>query len=241
MTTDENPHHSELDGPQRDGVETAPTQLLIADRQRALAASDPCANLLYLATVDGDGAQVRTLLVRDIVAHAPAPQPGDGGAISSICIIVQISTTSPKWRQLQENSSYELLVHYPTIPVQYRLRGSYELRPNEESLAQWNAKRSDARALDTLYEQVPQSAPLPRDYDLARESSRARQLVEGNDGVGSLAMPEHIVGVGFVPQSLERWSVEEARRDAVQGQSVGVTRERFDWVAQRWVRTRLMP
>lgn len=117
-----------------DGPGNDPITLLREDAQRALAAGDPLTHRCFLATLT-ESAQpaVRTLVLR---------------GIDSDRIELFFSNTSAKWRDLVANQRYELLVYWPTIKCQYRLRGGFEEIPLRELAASWGQKSIDGKLLD---------------------------------------------------------------------------------------------
>jgi len=79
--------------------------------QKAKSLNDPNAECCSFATVSSDGQPaVRTLVLREVTEDS---------------FIIFVSGTSPKWGELQCTERYELLMLWPTLMIQYRIRGSF--------------------------------------------------------------------------------------------------------------------
>ena len=83
-----------------------PLTQLLADRERAREAMDPCANLCVTATVDADGQpQARTMVLREL-----------GTRLAIFC-----NDTSPKWQEITNSSHVAITVFLPSANLQYRM------------------------------------------------------------------------------------------------------------------------
>src|SRR5262245_16290654 len=165
-----------------------PIALIVDDRARARAATDPLADLCVLATAPGAGAPgVRPIVLRDV-----GPQ-GVG---------LLISRTSPKWEPLSAGRC-ELLLLWLTIRRQYRVRGTVASMPDALVETYWNQKVHESRLLDLYYATYgAQSTTVP---------SRKR-FMEGIDALRrrypppeAVPRPELLEGVYVVPERIEVW------------------------------------
>jgi pyridoxamine 5'-phosphate oxidase len=167
-----------------------PLALVVADRERARAASDPMTDLCVLATAGragGDPPGVRPIVLRDI-----GPQ-GIG---------LLISCTSPKWEPLS-SGRFELLLLWLTIRRQYRVRGTIVPMPDATIETYWSQKVHASRLLDVYYATYgAQSTPVPsRDAFLQGIDALRRQYPTPD----SVTRPDLLRGVYLVPQRIEAW------------------------------------
>ena len=163
-----------------------------ADRARARAERDPCAEICALATVNAEGApEVRTLVLRDIEDSA---KPGEEPHLA-----VFINDSSPKWPAMTRVSA---LAYFPVLKVQYRL--SCATAPVSETLvhSRWQERPEAPKKMDWYYTQRPQSSVV----------SCRDQLIEE---VRSLTPPEPLVappsarGLYLVPFGIERLDLNQ--------------------------------
>lgn len=114
------------------------------DRLRARALGDPWADLCVAASIDGESARLRVLVLRDL-AHG---------------LGVFYNGHSPKARQLDQQPRTELLTYYDSIKVQYRL--GVELKPVPRKIIEshWPFRPQASKQLDWLYEELPQGSPI---------------------------------------------------------------------------------
>ena len=156
-----------------------PIALLQADREAARAKSDPNANLCVLATVDGQGEpQARTLVLRDVESR----------------LALFFNRSSPKHAEMAQSKTVALLVHLPSVAVQYRLRCALEAIPEAVVHASWQLRPAVPKRLDWLYATSRQGSAVE-----SRE--RLAQLLDAE-------VPDHAPGsaLGFyvVPDVVER-------------------------------------
>lgn len=160
-----------------------PLGLLSADRQRARARDDPCANVCTLASVDAAGhPQARTVVLRDVEGR----------------LAVFGNETSPKWRQLESSASLAVVVWLPTLDVQYRLQCL--TRPVSKSTlhASWQLRPEMPKRLDWFYTRVqPQSSAIDS-REALQSGVAALHLRE------PLKAPRTAAGVFLEPTLIER-------------------------------------
>ena len=164
----------------------SPLTQLQEDRKRAQSRNDPLADLCTLATATVEGQpSARVLVLRGLTESN---------------LELQINRTSPKWQQLEANPRYELLIYYPSLSVQYRLQGSWEVAQGQGAES-WLKKHPRARALDELYSQVAQSSPI--------ESHE--QLQRWVQGTAATHMPEGVATLLLLPRRVEIWREAQDR------------------------------
>ena len=168
-----------------------PLSLVVDDRARARAASDPMTDLCVLATA-GHASRAEAPGVRPIVLRDIGPQ-GIG---------LLISGTSPKWEPLS-SGRYELLLLWLTIRRQYRVRGTIDAMPDATLETYWNQKVHASRLLDVYYGTYgAQSTPVAsRDAFLQDIDALRRQYPTPE----AVPRPELLRGVYLVPERIEVW------------------------------------
>ena len=114
------------------------------DRLRARALGDPWADLCVAASIDGESARLRVLVLRDLA---------DG-------LGVFYNGHSPKARQLDQQPRTELLTYYDSIKVQYRLGVEFRPVSRETIEGHWPLRPQVSKQLDWLYEHMPQGSPI---------------------------------------------------------------------------------
>ncbi len=169
-----------------------PISLIEQSIQDATEKGDPNAELLFLATSNVDAQpSVRTLLLR---------------AVTGRSIFILFSRFHQKWQDLQETGNYEVLLWYPSIGHQYRIRGTFrELSPAEIE-ARWRDLPDMIKAVDLAYDAdlkpgIPIDSP-----DIFR--NRVNALKED---VSASPPPSHLIGawldvtfVEFLGASMDR-------------------------------------
>ncbi len=120
------------------------------DRERARAAEDPWAQLCVLASLDGTCPRLRILVLRDLA----------GG------LGVFYSGHSSKAKQLELTPQTELLTYWDSIKVQYRLCVMLAPLSREVIDTHWPRRPAISKALDWLYETVPQGSVMDAEQSL---------------------------------------------------------------------------
>ncbi len=119
-------------------------EALHADRLYARDMGDPWASLCVLASVEGESARLRVLVLRDLP---------EGLALF-------YNTHSPKARQMRHQPHTELLTYYHSIQVQYRLQAELRPLPAGTINTHWPHRPAVSKQLDWLHERWPQGSPL---------------------------------------------------------------------------------
>lgn len=195
-----------------------PIDILLDSFEQALAVEQHNnARYATLTTLDESGFPVsRTVTIREMTREG---------------IAIYISEQSPKMTHLRLNSIYELLLFWPSLLRQFRLRGRYEVLSSESQREAWRKKTYAGKLYDLFqaFEQ-PQSSILPsREAYLARaEGLRARFPEQAE-----LAMPEVAVTLRLIPDYVESWfaSMEDGLHD----------RRLFRLMDGQWIHQVLVP
>lgn len=173
-----------------------PIDQIVADRDAARHASDPNADVCFLATTDANGhAHVRTLVLREIVENRFG---------------VYMNRSSPKWQQLTENNGYELLLFYPTRQRQYRLSGTVQEIELASVDSNWNMRPAGSKYMDYFYrEMAPQSSTLEsRQVLLSGIDSLKNRYPDPHD----LLPPDLAVGLDLVITCIDMLDISNPDR-----------------------------
>lgn len=158
-----------------------PIGLFAHDRSLASSRKDPLANLCYLATVDDSGnPAVRALVLRDV----------------SDTIGIFLNASSPKFREIGNSSAVSVLMYFPSVGVQYRMKTELKRMEGETVQKFWANRPQTSKKLDWLYSSNPQSSIVESRSALL---SQLAKLEEPNEA------PESATGFYFDPiLSIER-------------------------------------
>jgi pyridoxamine 5'-phosphate oxidase len=170
-------------------VSSDPLAEIRAERERARAEGDANTDLCCLATIDASGLPaVRMLVLREV---------------SDSSLAVFCSRSSPKFEQLQNPESWELLVFWPSIKRQFRVRGRVEEIPAEEIRDNWVRRPHGSKLLDHYHARVrAQSTEIGSRADLLEEMSRLEQELSAE---GELTFPSTATGFRLFAERVEAW------------------------------------
>lgn len=165
-----------------------PLEGITMERERARQLSDLNVDVCYLATVTATGQpEVRAVSLREIGAFG--------------CELL-LSSTSPKWQQLT-SGQVSLLIHWPTVQRQYRLRGGVAPMEPARVAYYWARKGYSSQLLEQHYDAFhPQSHPLPSHASLLQQMEELRRRFPEQHGV---PIPPSLVGVYLVAEEIETW------------------------------------
>ena len=166
-----------------------PLEEIIMERERARQCGDLNVDVCYLATVTATGQpEVRAVSLREI------------GALG--CELL-LNSTSPKWRQLATGGRISVLIHWPTVQRQYRLRGGVALLESARVASYWARKSRGSQLLEQYYDAYrPQSEPISSRASLLQEMEELRRrLPEQRE----TPIPPSLVGVQLTAQEIETW------------------------------------
>jgi len=161
-----------------------PVSLIETSIAGAAANADRNAEFLFLAT-SGSASQpgVRTLRLRAIVDRS---------------FLIFCSKFHTKWHHLLETRKYEVLLWYPSMGHQYRIRGTFrEASPTETDLY-WREQPDFSKRVDLAYEE----SCKPRQCIESAESFRSRVRAITED-VAASSRPWHFVAVWLDAEFIE--------------------------------------
>jgi pyridoxine/pyridoxamine 5'-phosphate oxidase len=118
-----------------------PMKTLQETQRKAISVKDPCSRYCTLATLEeSDLSQIRlrTLVVRDITEEA--------------CLLF-VNRNSQKNLLNLSDTKVEMLLFYPTLMSQFRLRGRLSIMSDAEIETHWQHKPYEAKLLDHFYGQ----------------------------------------------------------------------------------------
>ncbi|ARV60018.1 hypothetical protein BZZ01_16535 [Nostocales cyanobacterium HT-58-2] len=118
---------------------TDPILEIVTSRQRALVLNDICAVVCSLATVAVDG--------------SPRVRVMNLNGISGRSFELHCSEQSGKWKELVQSPAYELLLWWPSVARQYRIRGELEIMPQSLVQQSWLRAPYSFKLLDRFYEE----------------------------------------------------------------------------------------
>jgi pyridoxamine 5'-phosphate oxidase len=154
---------------------------------QALALNDPSAKYACLITVDSEGYPAsRIVTVRQL---------------STAGLAVSINVHSPKAIQLEANARYEINLFWPTVMVQYRLRGHHKISFDRATSDLWQSRGRSSKLADLYHATIrPQSALVDSRAMLLAEV----QMLSARYPVSSeIPMPDSIRTVLFTPDFVE--------------------------------------
>ena len=137
------------------------------------------ANVCFLATVseDGDswGGAVRAISLRDVAGRRLSTDHRGFGLL--------LNGLSVKWAELESGRGFELLIYWPTVSRQYRVRGRMAPMEEEETRRFWNYKSHGSKLLEMYYPTFePQTTVVPsRDHLVAGIEELEKQYPDKDD------------------------------------------------------------
>ncbi len=173
-----------------------PIEIFNTNWQKARTAGDPNAHYCTLATVADSGqVAMRTLVLREVT---------DGG------FTIFTSATSPKWRDLNSSRAFELLVFWPTLMQQYRIRGQLEAVDDELMQIHWARKPYEAKILDLYYASVASQSSLldSRGRFLEQIDQLKKQFPSASD----ISYPQQVRGITIRANYIEVWQGSDVDR-----------------------------
>lgn len=187
------------------------------DHGRARKLLDQNADICFLATRDAEnGVQVRTLVLRDIVERK---------------LGIFLNRSSPKWRQLELDGQFQLLIYYPTIERQYRMSG-IQVDMNPDLVADsWQLRPDGSKYLDYYYDRIAAQSTRV-DSREAMETALA-ELKRSLPQPDALKAPESARGLYLEIDTIDRLDLSDRARLH--------DRRLFKFDAGRWTQQVLVP
>lgn len=148
--------------------------------QEAKASNDSNSRYCTLATVSGSGQPtLRTLVLRDIT---------DEG------FVIYINETSNKYQDMATNPQLELLLFWPSLMQQYRIRGVIREISPAQMEQHWQHKPYESKLLDHFYATYQgQSSELVRRDELQQGIEALKQLYPKPESVPYVANAKGLV------------------------------------------------
>ena len=170
-------------------------RLFFEDWQQAKALGDASQAYCTVSSVDAQGQVTsRTLVLRELEGQQLA---------------IFINETSPKWQNLLQHPS-EILVFWPSMMRQYRIRASFIEIDADQMQKYWQHKPYTVKLLDYFYLQVlGQSSILPSKTFLHEEIARLKQVYPDE---ASITYPPNAKGLKIEPHYVEQWIWSEQDR-----------------------------
>ena len=166
-----------------------PIEKFKADWKQAKLQGDPNAAYCSLTTITKAGeAAVRVLVLRDVTDDA---------------FIIFINNASPKWQQLNAARQYELLVFWPSLLCQYRLRGSFKEIPGSQMEQNWQKKPYISKIMDHYYLAFQAQSSIINDEVVFLEN--INQLKSKYPQNKEVPFPGNAIGVCLKPTAIEQW------------------------------------
>ncbi len=158
------------------------------DLLKAKQQQDANADYCTLASVSNDGeVRMRTLVLRSIEQEA---------------FVFFINESSHKWHDLQKNSG-EMLVFWPTLMTQYRIRGVFEPLSQDVVKEHWLQKPYQAKILDHYYQDIQsQSSELTLRNNFEQEIVALKQRYPDENKV---PYPANVQGLVLQADYIEQW------------------------------------
>ena len=174
----------------------SPLDELINTHREALDVRDPSSRFCVLNTIDENGYPASRVLTVRSVEHRG--------------VSLYVDKHSPKIQQLQKNPNFELLFFWPSLMKQYKVRGDFELYPDDEQITGWINKPYAGRLVD-LYHSVGRVQSSPVD-SLATVKSEIKKLAEQYPEQQLTEMPDGLVTLLLKPTHIGAWiNVQEDR------------------------------
>jgi pyridoxamine 5'-phosphate oxidase len=174
----------------------SPIEIFDENWEKAKSLGDASAPFCTLATVSNTGqASVRTLVLREVIEDS---------------FVIFISNTSPKWEHLEHSKQFELLVFWPSLMQQYRIRGKHSELSARTMESHWVQKPYDSKILDHYYVGVqPQTSPIDsRESLLAGIDALKMQYPSDQD----IPFPKSAKGISIKATYIETWHSSDSDR-----------------------------
>jgi pyridoxine/pyridoxamine 5'-phosphate oxidase len=192
--------------------------------ENARTLKDGNANYCSLATVSVKGeVSIRTLVLRKITADS---------------FVIYINASSPKWAQLEASTSFELLIFWPALMQQYRVRGEYSAIPDKIMEEHWSHKPYDSKILDHYYHHYQAQTSVLESRDSLLHGIQA--LKNTYPQASDIPFPENVKGVSIKANYIEAWG--SSNTDAINTTQMGLhERTLYELSKGKWKQQVLVP
>lgn len=167
----------------------SPIEIFRDNWEKAKSLGDASAAYCTLGSVSDNGqVSTRTLVLREVTDDS---------------FVIFINNTSPKWKQLDHSQKIELLVFWPSLMHQYRIRGELEFIPEETMRLHWTNKPYDSKIIDNYYSDYQsQSSVLDSRDTLVTGINRLKSTYPTE---ASVPFPTNAEGVKIRANYIECW------------------------------------
>lgn len=168
---------------------TKPLNIFKENWEEARSLKDANAEFCSLATVSASGqASIRTLVLREV---------------SEDSFVIFINKSSQKWQDLVDSTQIELLVFWPSIMQQYRIRGNLKEIPQDIMASHWRKKPYESKIIDYFYAQKqPQSSIIDSRKTLL---SGIDELKEKYPSKENISFSDNAAGISLQATFIEHW------------------------------------
>lgn len=175
---------------------THPLTIFRRNWVEARSLQDANAEFCSLATVSASGqASIRTLVLREVNQNS---------------FVIFINKSSQKWQDLMDSNKIELLVFWPSMMQQYRIRGDVSEISQDIMESHWRKKPYDSKIIDHFYAQKhPQSSIVDSRKALL---SGIAELKEKYPSKESIPFPDNATGISIRATFIEHWKNSPADR-----------------------------
>ncbi len=157
---------------------------------------DASASYCTLATISSSHqASVRTLVLREV---------------NDDSFSLFVNETSPKWQDLTNSKKIEILVFWPSLMQQYRIRGNVSELSRSVMEAHWRKKPYGAKIIDHFYAQKqPQSSVIGSRELLLQGIDELKQKYPSGE---EIPYPNNARGISLQATYIEHWKNSPADR-----------------------------
>jgi pyridoxamine 5'-phosphate oxidase len=163
-----------------------PLQQLADAKMRAIQTDDPNAPFGALATASPDGQPS----VRTVIVHA----------ITDTALFIAVSRLHRKWHDMETNGRFEMMLWYPVLSEQYRVKGHVEPAPAAQADSYWQKLPREVQLLDRTYEDARLSpGDTLANLDVLKNHVQETALRYPNE----VPTPDHVAGLHLVAEEVE--------------------------------------
>ncbi|MFT5692710.1 MAG: pyridoxamine 5'-phosphate oxidase [Oceanicoccus sp.] len=175
---------------------TNPLDIFKENWVEARSLKDANAEFCSLATVSASGqASIRTLVLREV---------------SKGSFVIFINKSSPKWQDLMNSGKIELLVFWPSIMQQYRIRGNVSEISQDIMESHWRKKPYESKIIDHFYAQKQAQSTIVDSRKTLLSS--IDELKEKYPSKESIPFSDNAAGISLQASFIEHWQDSPADR-----------------------------
>lgn len=165
-----------------------PILLFKENWQQAKDAGDESAKYCTVATAQSkDNVATRTLVLREVTDNS---------------FIIYVNRTSAKWAALSAGIGVEMLVFWPSLMQQYRIRGVCSELSEQDMATHWARKPYESKLLDHYYQQRRQSSAVDSRLTLIGELAILRERFPSS---AEIPFVDNATGIAIKANYIEAW------------------------------------